>query len=123
MQEFKRSDRVGSAMQRALSELLPKLKQTPPGMVTIQEVRVSSDLSHAKVYYTVLGAEPSDVQENLEYNAGSLRHSLGKYIKLRTMPELHFTHDSTLEQGNRLQGLIEDAVASDQHHDSDDSTE
>ena len=57
MQEFKRSDRVGSAMQRALSELMPKLKQAPPGMVTIQEVRVSSDLSHAKVYFSVLGAE------------------------------------------------------------------
>ena len=78
-------------------------------------MRVSSDLSHAKVYYTVLGAEPEDVQENLEYNAGNLRHSLSGEMKLRTIPELHFIHDSTLEEGNRLQGLIEKAVASDSH--------
>lgn len=102
-------------MQRALSEFLPRLKQKPPGLVTIQEVRVSRDLSHAKVYYTVLGAEPVEVQENLEHNAGSLRHSLSRSMKLRAVPELHFVHDASLEEGNRLESLIKKAVASDRH--------
>ena len=84
---------------------------------------MSRDLSHAKVFYTVLGAEVDAVQENLEYNAGSLRRSLGQAIKLHSMPELHFVHDSTLEEGNRLQGLIEDAVASDRHADEEQITE
>ncbi|KHF25966.1 30S ribosome-binding factor RbfA [Solemya velum gill symbiont] len=117
MSDFKRSDRIGPAIQRLLSEFLPRLKMPPPGLVTFQEVRVASDLSHAKVYYTVLGAEVEDAQENLKHNAGSLRHMLSKEMKLRTVPELHFVHDATLEEGNRLQGLIEKAVESDRHAD------
>ncbi|WP_078476626.1 30S ribosome-binding factor RbfA [Solemya elarraichensis gill symbiont] len=117
MRDFKRSDRIGSAIQRLLSEFLPRLKMPPPGLVTFQEVRVASDLSHAKVYYTVLGAEVEDAQENLKHNAGSLRHMLAKEMQLRTVPELHFVHDATLEEGNRLQGLIEKAVESDHHED------
>jgi len=113
MRDFKRSDRVGSSMLRTLSELLPRLKQKPPGMVTLQEVRVSRDLSHAKVFFTVLGAEPEAVQRFLNQQAGSLRFALGKVVKLRIVPELHFVFDETLEAGNRLQRLIEDAVASD----------
>lgn len=117
MRDFKRSDRVGSSMLRTLSELLTRLREKPPGMITLQEVRVSRDLSHAKVYFTVLGAEPVAVQKQLNQQAGALRYALGKAIKLRIVPELHFVFDETLEAGNKLQRLIEDAVASDAHPD------
>jgi ribosome-binding factor A len=123
MRDFKRSDRVGSSMLRTLSELLLKLKQKPPGMVTLQEVRVSRDLSHAKVFFTVLGADPDVAQTFLNQQAGSLRFALGKVVKLRIVPELHFVFDETPEAGNRLQRMIEAAVASDMpasEHTSDD---
>ena len=118
-QEFKRSDRVGSAIQRGLSELIPKLKATPPGLVTIQEARVTRDLSQAKVYFTVLGAEPEETLEALEHAAGHLRRELGRSMKLRSVPELHFVYDTSIGEGARLQSLIEDAVASDKNRDED----
>lgn len=119
-QEFRRSDRVGSALQRALSELIPKLKAAPAGMVTIQEARVTRDLSQAKIYFTVLGAEPDETLEALKHAAGYLRYELGNMMKLRSVPELLFVYDTSVDEGIRLQNLIEDAVVSDKHDEKDD---
>jgi len=111
--EFKRADRVGSAMQRELAALIPDLKDAPAGLVTIQEVRVSRDLSHAKVYFTVIGADPEETFGRLEHAAGYIRHELGHRMRLRTVPELHFVHDTSIEDGEQLDALIESAVARD----------
>ena len=74
--EFKRADRVGSAMQRELAVLIRDLKDLPGGLVTVQEVRVSRDLSHAKVYFTVIGADADDTLADLKHAAGYLRREL-----------------------------------------------
>jgi len=111
--EFSRSDRVGSAMQRELAELIRDMRDPLPGLITIQEVRVTRDLSHAKVYFTVLGADPAAVGKRLKQAAGHLRHALGRSMRLRTVPELHFSHDTSIEAGERLDALITEAVARD----------
>ena len=117
--DFSRSERIGVALQRQLSELVPRLKDPRLGMVTIQEVRVSRDLSHAKVYYTVLDGDPDETGKVLQQAAGHLRHELGKDSKLRTTPELRFVFDTSIEYGNQLQSLIERAVAEDTHNNSE----
>jgi ribosome-binding factor A len=113
--EFKRADRVGSAMQRELAVLIRDLKDLPGGLVTVQEVRVSRDLSHAKVYFTVIGADADDTLADLKHAAGYLRRELGHAMRLRSVPELHFVYDTSIADGERLDSLIETAVARDGH--------
>ena len=111
--DYSRSERIGAAIQRELSTLIPQLKDPNLGMVTVQEARISRDLSVAKIYFTVLGAEPEETQKRLQKAAGFLRHELGRTSTLRTVPELRFVFDTSVEYGNRLQSLIEEAVSKD----------
>lgn len=111
--DYSRSERVGTAIQRELSELVPRLKDPHLGLVTIQEARVSRDLSVAKVYFTVLNADPQQTQQRLQKAAGFLRHELSRTSTMRTVPELRFVFDTSIEYGNRLEALIEEAVSKD----------
>jgi ribosome-binding factor A len=114
--EFSRTDRVGSQVQRELASIIRNELDDPRlGMLTIQEVRISKDFSHAKVYYTSLGSslEPVEIQRILKEAAPFLRHELGRKVNMRTTPELRFIHDESVERGARLSSLIEDAVKSD----------
>lgn len=118
MPDYSRSERIGTALQRELSTLIPQLKDPQIGMVTVQEVRVTRDLSLAKVYFTILNGEPDETQKRLQKAAGYLRRELGRTSNLRTVPELRFVFDESIEYGNRLQSLIEEAVKKD-HEEND----
>lgn len=115
--EFSRTDRVGSQVQRELASIIGNELDDPRlGMLTIQEVRISKDFSHAKVYYTSLGSslEPVEIERILKDAAPFLRHELGRKVNMRTTPELRFVHDESVERGERLSSLIEAAVKSDE---------
>ena len=115
--EFSRTDRVGSQIQRELAELVRDGLDDPHlGMITIQAVRVARDFSHAKVYFTVLGGQKdaAEIARVLNDAAPFFRHELGSRIRLRVLPELHFVHDLSVERGERLSALIEQAVQSDE---------
>ncbi len=124
MKEFSRADRVGAQMQREIALLLRDEAKNPRlSEVTIQEVRVTRDLSHARVYFTVLdSSEAAAFTEMLEHAAGFLRRRLGQIMKLRTVPELHFVYDRSIEEGQRLTALIEEAVARDREKEDDGRT-
>lgn len=114
--EFKRTDRVGAQIQRELATLVRgELDDPRLGMITIQEVRVVRDFSHAKIFFTVMAGELSNSETARVLNdaAPFFRHELGRRMKLRTLPELRFVHDESVEQGERLSSLIEQAVKSD----------
>ena len=85
------------------------------GMVTVQEVRVVRDFSQAKVFFTVMGNQLSRAEctKRLNEAAGHLRWALGQELKLRTVPKLLFVYDESIEHGEHLASLIEQAVASD----------
>jgi len=117
--EFKRTDRVGSQMQRELAGLVRDQLENPSlGMITIQEVRVVRDFSHAKIFFTQLGGEMDEKRAAKRLNEAvpMLRHELGRRMRLRTIPALHFVYDVSVEQGRHLSALIDDAVESDSRH-------
>jgi len=121
---FPRSRRVAQQIQRALSELIRREIRDPRlGMVTLTEVRVSSDLSYATVYYSVLNAKPEEAQAVLESAAEILRGPLGRALGLRHAPELRFVVDELIESGARLSALINQAVQDDAARHSDDQDE
>lgn len=111
---FPRSRRVAQQIQRALSDLIRREIRDPRlGMVTLTEVRVSSDLSYATIYYSVLNAKPEEAHEVLLAAADILRGPLGRALQLRHAPELRFVPDELIESGARLSALINKAVHDD----------
>lgn len=114
MSDGGRAERVGAELLRELTLLLRSEVRDPRlGPVTLQEVRVSRDLAHAKVYFTCFPLdECGDEQVKLLNGAlaGFLRHELSRRVRLRTVPQLHFVHDTSVREGERLAALI-DSVA------------
>ena len=112
-----RSERVAHLLQRELAQLIEHEIKDPrlPQFVSISAVEISSDLSYAKVYITVLGSEEKIEMalEVLNSAKGFLRSSLGKTLKLRMVPHLRFIYDSSMVEGDRLQKLIDQAISSD----------
>jgi ribosome-binding factor A len=114
MKEYARTERIGASLQRALAEIIREQVKDPRlKLITLQEVRVSRDLSHAKVYFTCFPADEDWREQQRLLNgrlAGFLRHELALRVRLRTVPELHFVHDESIAYGERLSHLIEEAV-------------
>jgi len=116
--EFPRTRRIAEQIQRELAALIrDDLNDPRLGMVSISAVQVSRDMSHAKIYVSVLGSEEQSVESVtvLNHAAGFLRHKLGKSMHIRVIPEMRFYLDRTLEEGARLGALINEAIASDRH--------
>jgi len=118
---FNRTRRIGEQLQRELAQLIrDEIKDPRLGMVTVMDVEVSRDLSHAKVFVTVLSADEEQRAASvaiLNEAAGMLRGLLGRRLRLRTIPQLHFLYDQSIEKGAELSALIDAAVASDQKRD------
>ena len=110
---YSRSERVGEQIMRELAQLLRTgLKDPRAGNITVNEVAVSRDYSHATVYYTVLdGDTRADTAAALEHAKGFLRSELSKRITVFRTPELHFVYDESLERGMSLSQLIEQVAA------------
>ncbi|MFT6429708.1 MAG: ribosome-binding factor A [Halopseudomonas sp.] len=122
--ENSRTHRVADQMQRELALLIQRDIRDPRlGMITITAVDVSRDLAHAKVYITLMNKDSEeDIAENLailKNVAGFLRMQLGKVMKLRSVPQLHFHYDESVRRGVHLSSLIERAVAEDREHKTD----
>lgn len=115
--EFTRAQRVGEQIQRELAVLIQQeIKDPRLGMVTVSAVKISSDLTHAKVYVMVLGDDPEAAAASLkvlERATPFLRHELGRRLVMRIVPQLHFVRDEAMEAGSRLASLIEKSVAMD----------
>lgn len=108
--DFKRIDRVAEMMQRKLSQLIQQEIKDPrlPPFVTVSAVKVAADLGHAKVYFTALNADVEKTTAILNSAASYLRTALARSVKLRTVPQLHFIYDESIEYGRRLSRLIDD---------------
>ena len=120
--EFKRSERVAGSLRRELAKLIQmELKDPDVGFIGLSDVEVSRDLAHAKVYVTVFESEKAASSlKALKRAAGFLRTRLGQEMRIRSVPELHFHHDASVETGARMDSLIEQAVASDRDHSQND---
>ncbi|MEY4083460.1 MAG: ribosome-binding factor RbfA [Pseudomonadota bacterium] len=108
-----RGFRVADQIQRDLADLLRlEVKDPRIGLVTLTEVEVTPDYTHAKVYYTVL---PDDEETQAKTAAGLqacrgfLRLQLGQRLKIHTTPELHFVRDDSVAKGMALSQLIDEA--------------
>lgn len=121
MSTFKRSDRVAESIQRKLSVLIRQEVKDPalPAFITISSVKLTSDLSMAKVYFTVFDADVVKTAAILNASASCLRSALAKILTTRSVPALHFIYDDSVEYGRKLSNLIDKVVKLDSENENE----
>jgi len=104
----KLADRIKEIVARRLDKGLrdPRL-----GFVTITDVRVTGDLQHASIFYTVYGTEEErrDSALALKSATGMLRTEVGRNITARLTPSLEFIHDAIPENAEHIESLLREA--------------
>lgn len=107
---YSRTDRIAEMIQRKLAQIIRLEIKDPrvPSFLTISAVNVTKDLGHAKVYFTAYNGDPIQATVILNAAASYLRTALARTISTRTVPELHFIYDQSIEYGERLSRLIDD---------------
>ena len=104
-----RIDRLNKEFLRLISGMLQtRIKNSNAGEAILTMVSVSRDLGHAKVFYTLISQEDREkVQAALDAAAPVLRAMLGKEMRLRTIPELHFCFDESEVKARRMDELLD----------------
>ncbi|MFD4959339.1 30S ribosome-binding factor RbfA [Microbacterium sp. NPDC058389] len=107
-----RQARLGDRIRVILAERLEKgLRDPRLGFVTITDVRVTGDLQHASVFYTVLGSaeEREESAKALKSATGMLRSEVGKHLNVRLTPSLEFIADAIPENAVHIEDLLREA--------------
>ena len=109
---FHRSDRVSAQLRREVGTLVHQFsREHGLPSVSVSDVEVTRDLAHAKVFVTALMAESSvEAVKSLKLLAPQIRYQLGKAMKLRHVPELHFHYDDSVDKGERIETLLRDKL-------------
>lgn len=110
---YARQDRVKEQIMREMAELVRQgLKDPRAGFITINDVEITRDYSHATIYYTVLDDRTREITaEALEHAKGYLRSELSKRLSVFRTPELHFEYDESVERGMSISHLIDQVAA------------
>jgi ribosome-binding factor A len=106
-----RTDRIDQQLREEIGAILVREISDPRiGFATITDVETVPDLSHAKVWVSVIG-QPAERKATLRALAHAMpyvRHQLGTRLHLRRIPELHVELDETAQRGTRLLKLLEE---------------
>jgi ribosome-binding factor A len=116
MAENPRARRVADRVREVVAGLLGgRIKDPRLGFVTITDVRVTGDLQHATVFYTVLGdaGEREETAKALASAKGLIRSEVGKALGLRLTPSLDFQLDQLPEGATRLEDVLRAAARHD----------
>ncbi len=100
-----RQDRFASLLKELISEILLKeLNDSRVGFVSLMDIVVSTDLKHAKVYYSCFGSEKQkkDTRIGLEKAQSFIRSLIASRINTRNAPEIKFIEDDSLEKGDKV---------------------
>lgn len=103
-------ERVNELLRSEISELVSRELKDPrlTGLISITEVKTTSDLRHSRVYVSVYGSDEEQKSSlaALRSAAGFLRYEVAQRVTLRHMPELEFELDTSMEHGDRILRLL-----------------
>jgi len=103
---------VGAEIQAAVADLLTRGAIHDPriGFITLTGVKVSPDLSVAQVFYSMIGTDEqkAETKAGLEAAKGFVRREVTKRVKLRISPEVFFTFDPSLDEGDKIERLLKE---------------
>lgn len=106
-----RVNRVGEQIKKEIVDIVRhEIKDPRVGFVTIMDVEASGDLQHATIFVSVMGNEEQrkGTMEALQKAAGFIRSEVGRRIRLRRTPELHFKLDTSLDYSSRISEVLRD---------------
>jgi ribosome-binding factor A len=121
-----RALKVSEQVQRELAQMLALEVRDPRVKgVTITQVEVTSDLSHAKVLYVHPRGFDGEKDADAGFHSvnGFLRHGIAERLSIFKAPQLRFAYDRTFEEGTRLSALIDAARTDDRRVIKDESIE
>ena len=106
-----RTERLNSEFQREICDVILRRLKNPlvTEMVSVVKVDVSPDLAHAKVFLSVFSVNENKKQATFNAlcaDAKRIRHELSKTMRIRTIPELHFILDDSMEYSAKISSLI-----------------
>ena len=104
-----RTDKVSKLARQVLGETIGSLKDPRVGFATVTSVRVSADLRHALVFISVMGdeEEQDETMAGLESAKTYLRGELGRQIRMKYTPDLHFELDHGPQEAQRIEELFQ----------------
>ncbi len=106
----KRVNRVSSEIKKAVSKIIfSDLNVQELKFCSVNNVKMSPDLSVATIYFTSIKSKPEEIEEMLKlfrHNNKNIRMNLPKYVSLRILPELRFFYDDTLDNVYRIEQLL-----------------
>ena len=107
-----RQEKIAALLQKELGQYFQREARSlcKGAMVTVTVVRLTPDLSIAKVYLSIFGSNTADeVFDNILSNAGSIRYELSKILRhqLRKIPEFHFYLDDSFEYSKKIDELLD----------------
>lgn len=105
---FHRTDRVSAQLRRDLGELVHSaVREHGLPSLSVSDVEVTRDLAHAKVFVTVLeSSKAAEALAALQELSRELRFELGRRVRMRSVPELHFHYDESVDRGERIEALL-----------------
>jgi ribosome-binding factor A len=109
MPQFRRTDRINEQLRQEISILIRDEVRDPRiGMVTITAVKASPELDHARIFLTVMGDEKEQEEtiEGLSKASPFIRGQLGRRLRMRRIPELHFEIDRMMAEATRIESLL-----------------
>ena len=103
-----RKRRIAEEIRKIVSTMLINGIKDPRinSLVSVTDVEVTSDLSYAYVYVSILGGDEESTLEGLKSACGYIRREVGKSIKIRHTPEIIFKIDDSLLKGMYMDELI-----------------
>lgn len=115
-----RGERLAGEFQKEISAIISgKLRSKFPelsAIISITAADVAPDLKSAKIYVSVFDPDKAKAENSfniLKENAGFIRHELAKVMRIRTVPELRFVADSSMEYGVKIDKILSDIVTED----------
>lgn len=101
-------ERLNNSFVEKISEILHNdMKDKNIDFITITDVKITNDLSFAKVYFTCLDTDRKKVVDALNKASGFIRSELCNKVKIRKMPELTFVYDESIDYGKKIEDIIE----------------
>lgn len=110
----RRNNRLTGEFKKLISEIIKRDVKDPriSDMMSITDVTITEDLKTAKVYVSIYGESNSTI-EALNRAKGFIRKELSRKIKIRTIPELFFEKDISIERGAYINKLINEVISKD----------
>ena len=104
-----RVPKIEDFLKKEISQIISSQVKDPRyKFLNIVDVKCSSDLSVAKVFYTIINGDISDSPDkrSLEKFSSMVRSKLSKFMQIRRVPKLIFKYDESLERYNNIDALL-----------------